>query len=336
MASLDAVITTSKSGLWLIRLLTRGVFQCSNRHLCFFLVRGNFELLLSAILATSTKSQLSDLSCSYPNPDRHQNDVNVRHLKHGVVSGISKFVAIEGSALHIATVFDCRPAMTVLLQKFLQSGISVDPIDSDTETPLFLAAKLGRVEILQMLLQARAYVNESSGERYLTKIGEHRDTDYFNGVTPLSMACTRLQVPIVKALLESVADPNAPDALHGPGRHSPMMACLESQGLDLLSWGEDLSMHEIVQLLLQSNAEANGRPDTVSLHQPFRTSVFVAAREGWADILHVLLRSRASVNSCDQYGDSPLHVAIKFAKPKSIEILKQLGAEDIAPLSDSE
>lgn len=339
LANLEAMLATSKASLSFIRLLMGGRFQCSSRYLCFFFVRGNFKLLLSAILANSTKTELSDLSCSYPSPDRGGNAVNIRLLEHGFLSGTSRLLAIEGSALHIATAFDSQAAMDILLQKFLQSGISVDPIDSDTETPLFLAAKLGRLEILQKLLRAGADVNESSGARYLTKIGEKKDTDYFNGVTPLSMACTRLQVPIVEALLESLADPNAPDALDLPGRQSPMMACLERTGgnndASLSSHGLP-SMQEIVQLLVRFSAEVNGRPETVNLQQPFRTSVFIAAREEWTDILHVLLRSRASVNSCDTHGDSPLRVAIALRKTYSVEILKQHGAEDTARLSDSE
>jgi hypothetical protein len=310
MDDFERIMGTCREGKSVVQYLTHTFRDNLYRNICFFLVRGNYGDLLTEILSTSTHSQLTDLNRNYHSPDRIR--PRVRLMRFGFAQGVSRAIAITGSVLHVATVFDCREAMAVLLRSWRSVGLGVDPIDSNAETPLFLAAKLGHIEILKMLLHAGADMNASSGYRYLIKSGEQRSTDHYNGVTPISVACSRLFTSIVKALLEAHADPNAADS--SVGRSSPMMACLEhGLGGDIV---DDKTILPIVELLLKYKADVNGRPDTVGPHQAFRTSVFVAARDVRSDTLRFLLDNRACVNTRDDFGDGPLDI-VRWVLPFS-------------------
>jgi hypothetical protein len=314
LGDVERIMATCHEGKSFMQYVTQSFRSDRHRQNCFFLVRGNCAAILSEILSTSTHIQLIDLNrnCHTSNINDHR----VRRLSLGVIEGVSRAIAVTGSVLHVATVFDCREAMSILLHTWRSARLGIDPVDTNTETPLFLAAKLGRIEILQMLLLAKADVNESAGSRYLIKgIKLHEDT---NTITPLSIACSRLFKPTVKVLLEALADPNAANSCSWRG--SAMMACLEQRQVV-----EDTSVKEIVELLLQQKADVNGKPDN-ERSPDFRNSVLVTARERWPDTMRMLLNNRACVNTQDSFGDGPLTRG-SLLNLNAVDILVRLGTE---------
>merc|ERR1719382_562818 len=108
--------------------------------------------------------------------------------------------------------------------------MGVDSMDSIAETPLFLAVKAGNERIVSMLLEATADVNTMSGRAYLDKIGKDLDTDYYNAVTPLTVACMLQNASMAKLLLRHGAEPNAGNGVDLIP--SPLMAMLHDTSDD--------------------------------------------------------------------------------------------------------
>merc|ERR1712070_298691 len=98
-------------------------------------------------------------------------------------------------------------------------------IDSIAETPLCLAVKVGPLKTVSLLLEAAADVNSMSGRAFIQKSGRNLDTDNYNAMTPLSIACMQHSVNVTKGLLQHRADPTAGNGVDL--YPSPLMACLD-------------------------------------------------------------------------------------------------------------
>eukprot|EP00933_Yihiella_yeosuensis_P020953 TRINITY_DN166_c3_g1_i1.p1 TRINITY_DN166_c3_g1~~TRINITY_DN166_c3_g1_i1.p1 ORF type:complete len:257 (+),score=64.90 TRINITY_DN166_c3_g1_i1:77-772(+) len=165
-----------------------------------------------------------------------------------------------------------------------------------------------------------------SGRAYLDKIGEDLDTDYYNAVTPLTVACMQQDTNMVKLLLSHGADPNAGNGVSD--LPSPLMSMLKDLGdAGRQSWNVS-RVRENLTLLIDSKADVNGRPRHIEAASPFRSSVFVAARDPWRGILDLLLQRKGDVNTADDFGDGPLHVAVNYARSvNSVQQLLDSGAD---------
>ncbi|KAJ8688269.1 hypothetical protein QAD02_024064 [Eretmocerus hayati] len=119
-----------------------------------------------------------------------------------------------------------------IVKKLLDRGASANARSCNTETPLILAAKMGKQTITDLLLHAKGLENRCSREK----------------LTHLHIACMRNKVEIVKNLIDSKADVNA--AVHSssiswPG-YTPLhfavhYNCIETVKY-LLSIGADITI----------------------------------------------------------------------------------------------
>lgn len=178
--------------------------------LCMFLARSSSSLLLSCVLKILSLDAIDLLNGSYPSPDRH--------------SGSALGPQTEGNILHVAVFCRAEGVVRVLLDVFKKNRLTLDHFDSIAETPLFLAVKAGNDRIASMLLEAAADVNTISGRAYLSKIGKEMDTDHYNAITPLSVACMQRHVSMARLLLQHGAEPNAGNGVDLVP--SPLMAIL--------------------------------------------------------------------------------------------------------------
>lgn len=293
LTNIQHLLCTCKiSRMSIMCMMQECILDCNWCILTHILIRGNFKALLQVCLYQINEHEtIHELCKSHANPDRMQMG-QVRALERGLLVGRSKHVAVQGTALHLAVIFSDHIAIQYLLDKCRLCDIDIDPMDSDAETPLFLAVKLGRLLVVTTLLTAGANIHDTSGYRYLShrSVDSFLDTDNYNAITPLSLACSQLNADMIRMLLQARADPNAADALDLlPRRISPMLTYME-QGVSAMTHGSYVTQEEIVgvlELLLASRADVNGGSD--AMQKPPRGSLYIAAQAGWTDAVKLLL-----------------------------------------------
>uniref|UniRef100_A0A667WYV2 Cyclin-dependent kinase inhibitor 2C (p18, inhibits CDK4) n=1 Tax=Myripristis murdjan TaxID=586833 RepID=A0A667WYV2_9TELE len=79
---------------------------------------------------------------------------------------------------------------------------------------------------------------------------------------------------------------------------------------------------DVARALLAAGADPNARDPTCGL-----TVTHDAAREGFLDMVHVLVEHRADVNAVDFDGNLPLHLAAREGHLKVVQLLLGLTAE---------
>jgi ankyrin repeat protein len=131
-------------------------------------------------------------------------------------------------------------------------------------TSLLYAARDGRIEAAQMLVAAKADVNQSEA----------------NGVSPLLIAVANNHLDVAKFLLEHGADPNRSDFW---GR-APLWEAVELRNLDLDKSGENgidrPAMLDLIQLILRHGADLNARIKEVP---PVRRWIMPLGDLSWVD-----------------------------------------------------
>ncbi|CAE8624111.1 unnamed protein product [Polarella glacialis] len=168
-------------------------------------------------------------------------------------------------------------------------------------------------------MQARPQNSDSYGMRAKLQ-SDHGCDDYFNPWTPLTTACKLKKNKMVELLLTSKADANAGSADD----------CFPSALLTVCNSGcasqEPYDRH-LIAMLLEFRAEVNGRPHGVSAETPFRSALFHACRDYEPDVVEMLLTRQADVNTPDEYGDAPLHMAAGAGCSRAVAALLDSRAD---------
>ena len=92
---------------------------------------------------------------------------------------------------------------------------------------------------------------------------------------------------------------------------------------------------EMVQYYVDQGADVNAKaPNHLfrnSMAGPGCTALYLAAREGHAEVVKVLLEAKAEMNIGEPYmGETPLGVAIRKGHTEVVLILKEHGAREVA------
>jgi ankyrin len=162
-------------------------------------------------------------------------------------------------------------------------------------TPLLFAARDGRLDAAQLLLEGGAKIN----------------TPDPNGITPLLMAITNNQLRVARMLLNEGADPKAVDWY---GR-SPLWAAVEMRNLDLRSSATENGVDReaamrLIEALIDTGADVNAR---VKEFPPARRYMLPLGSLEWVDMTGQTPFIRAALS-----GDVPLMRLLlsKGADPK--------------------
>lgn len=174
-------------------------------------------------------------------------------------------------------------------------------------TPLLYAARGGRLDIVRLLVAAKADVQQAD----------------VNGITPLLMAITNNHLDVAKFLLEKGADPNAADWW---GR-TPLYAAVEIRNRDYGRNDEHAidrpAALELIQALLDRGANVNVRTKEVPPIRRFvtplgdlswvdftgQTAFLRASLAGDITVMHLLLDKGADPNIATFAGTTPLMAA---------------------------
>ncbi|XP_076323734.1 uncharacterized protein LOC143232334 isoform X2 [Tachypleus tridentatus] len=197
----------------------------------------------------------------------------------------------------------------------------VNVSDSESVTPLHLAVCRGHEEVTEMLLKAGSRVNSKTrytsdkstalhvaASRGFPKIvdmllnsGAKIDVLDSSDRTPLFLAVNRANHDVVRLLVKRGARVNV-EEIHG---YTPLAEAV---------WYKDV---ELVDILLKGGAKVVGH------HHLLHYCVMHRCPR----LTHLLLQAGSFVNSRDDSGDTPLHLAVRASQVEIIEDLLAYGGD---------
>nr|XP_048272991.1 E3 ubiquitin-protein ligase MIB2 isoform X6 [Myodes glareolus] len=231
-------------------------------------------------------------------------------------------------------------------------------IKNQGRTALQVAAYLGQVELVQLLLQARASVdllddegntalhyaalgNQPEATRVLLSAGCGVDARNGTRSTALHVAVQRGFLEVVKTLCERGCDVNLPDAhadtpLHsaisaGAGASSIVEVLTEVPGIDVTatnSQGFTLLHHASLKghVLAVRKILARARQLVDAKKEDGFTALHLAALNDHREVAQVLIREgRCDVNVRNRKLQSPLHLAVQQAHVGLVPLLVDAG-----------
>jgi ankyrin repeat protein len=183
-------------------------------------------------------------------------------------------------------------------------------------TPLHLAAQKGRSDMAELLLNKGAIIDAKDSL----------------GLTPLHWAAAQGHKDVAVLLLANKAEVNAKDAY----------------GYTPLHWAAEAGCKDVSELLLgkgaEINAKSNGKGrmpfgiasvnDDYAVVQSLRVMnggfapLHLAAREGHADLVELLLAKGAETNVENNDGKTPMKVAAEKGHKDVIKLLRQHGGHE--------
>ena len=181
------------------------------------------------------------------------------------------------------------------LKVLLQSKADPNLGDAENLSPLYLACHYGHHQCVNLLLQSKADPNIQ--------------VNY--GVTALYIACQNGHYKCVDVLLKSNADPDIQTKL--------------SIGATALYAASDRGHHQCVDLLLQSNADPNIQATNGT------TALLIASQYGHHQCVDLLLKSKADPNIQAFFGITALYVASKRGHHICVDLLLKSNADPNIP-----
>jgi hypothetical protein len=178
-------------------------------------------------------------------------------------------------------------AVMLVESKSIDANMTITVPEGFSNDVLHVASQLGRLPVVQALLQAGATVD---------KADDH-------GHTPLHTASSNGHLAILHALMQAGADVNKVDK-YG---QSPLYATSQQGHLS------------VVEALLQAGADV----DKAACHGA--TPVYIASKEGHLPIVRALQKAGADVDKSDVFGLTPLRAAIIQQHPHIVSFLERVS-----------
>ena len=211
------------------------------------------------------------------------------------------------------------------VEQALAAGASVDGVDRPPETnrfpPVVLAASLGHVDIIKLLVRRgadleRALCGFSAGEGvtgWTTPVRPQR-------TRALHAAVYGGKVEAVRVLLEAAANPNSTDA----DGTTPLMASCTGDGAGPFCTAQQ--RFEIVHAMLNAGADA------AVTNQNGALAIHCAAAIGATRAIEILLTTAPStINVKDNNGCTSLGIASFWGHASTVSFLLSAGAHEPAP-----
>lgn len=210
------------------------------------------------------------------------------------------------------------------VENFLALAVDPNEPEADGTTPLMRAAHGHHAEIAELLIAASADVDKANSY----------------GVTALYIAA-RAGDPVVTRMLLA-AGANANTAL--PGGETVLMTAAKAGNLDvvraLLTGGTDVSLLELAEQRAEAqafesagytvarNPTAGTNYADVNARERWygRTALMIAAAEGHADVVRLLIDAGSAVDLLDEEGSSALWLARSYGHLDVAAVLAEAGA----------
>lgn len=226
-----------------------------------------------------------------------------------------------GTAWHYAHIYGHKEVAKVLLA----AGASTDWPEKGARL-LYIASKLGRIDIVKELLACGADVN--------AKLPETEES-------PLMVAALNGQAEVVKLLLSAGANARAESAdghtaLHHAAHkgHSEIVKLLLAAGAEVdadnapddftpLLYASIAGRTEAAKLLIEAGADVEAELD-----EEGQTPLWLASLNDHGETVRVLMAAGAdSTHPCSWLESTPLMVAAHQAKPAAVKALLECGAD---------
>ncbi|KAJ0172398.1 hypothetical protein K1T71_012371 [Dendrolimus kikuchii] len=207
-------------------------------------------------------------------------------------SVLHKSVNCEGGLLHCAV----RANAVECLKLFISHGVDVNSIEPGGTNAIHLAADLGMLDCLKILLDT-----PGADPNVRTRVGDRESTALHFAADGGFVECVDLLIS--KGADASLKNHRGSTALHMAARCSSL-ECVES-------------------LLRKGNADPNAKDHDM------RTSLHAAIGKSdcSCDIIETLISWGANVNQKDEYGFTPLHLAALDGLSACVETLIYHGAD---------
>lgn len=189
----------------------------------------------------------------------------------------------------------CRTPSTSFVKGFIkflnrtEITLDVNTPDSNGETPLFVAAQMGRKEVVEYLIGKGAEINTPDSK----------------GDTPLHVAVQNDWKEIINLLLRHRANVNQANTKDV----TPLYSAIKSR-----CW-------EIVELFINHLGDINASDEKGN------TALHYAASLGWMQGVDLLISIGADINKANGAGQTPLHFASYYGRPIIVKDLIEKGAD---------
>jgi len=210
------------------------------------------------------------------------------------------------------------------VKALLVANVDVNaPRADDGVTALMTASEFGHLDVVRVLLEAKAEVNAKMN----------------NGGTALILASSYGHLDVVKALLDAKADANAKAGNGGmalmlaseKGHLEVVQALLDAKadvngkandGMTPLIFASQFGHLDVVQKLLAAKADVNFNPSKGG------TALIMASQQGYEDVVKTLLAAKADVNTQANYdGSTALMLASQNDHIKIVRDLLSANAD---------
>uniref|UniRef100_A0A8C3MNU8 Uncharacterized protein n=1 Tax=Geospiza parvula TaxID=87175 RepID=A0A8C3MNU8_GEOPR len=236
-----------------------------------------------------------------------------------VMELLVKYGASIQAITEVAKCFmSCRniPSLSLSLSPFLLSSSHLScpsgltPIHEE-QTPLHIASRLGKTEIVQLLLQHMAHPDAATTNGYTPlhiSAGASHSMSTKKGFTPLHVAAKYGSLEVAKLLLQRRACPDSA----GKNGYTPLHIAAKKNQM------------QIATTLLNYGAETN------ILTKQGVTPLHLASQEGHTDMVTLLLEKGSNIHVATKAGLTSLHLAAQEDKVNVAEILTKHGANQDA------
>ena len=246
----------------------------------------------------------------------------------------------------------CIQGRSQEVKLLLDAGYPLQFQNAYSQHPLELTVHLGRTDIAQILIAARAQVNVPDTSLLLVSVYQNNVVLVRSLVTaqadvnvrddvhcPITYSIQRGDLELTKSLIDARADVDLT-----PLSSAKTALCVAAERGDInaarLLIDAKANLHHIAnQMTPLASAADKGQPDMVRLLLHAKTPVdgenglamLCAARSGQAEAVRILLDAKASLESRDRSGRSPLTYAISCGQAHVVTFLLTAKAALVSP-----